>query len=99
MLRGSRQVSLDSQSKAELYKYSLFHRLRLDFTSALDITAMISSDGEKIQLSQNISTAAARGAVEKWLLQVQDVMIVSVRDVIEQAKDVRALVSSPDVHS
>ena len=50
---------------------------------------MYSSEGEKVKLSQSISTSAARGAVEKWLLQVQDVMIVSVKDVIEQARDVR----------
>ena len=31
---------------------------------------------------------AARGAVEKWLLQVQDVMLTSLRDVIEKARDV-----------
>ena len=49
---------------------------------------MFSSEGEKVKLSQSISTSAARGAVEKWLLQVQDTMIVSVRDVIEQARDV-----------
>ena len=39
-------------------------------------------------LSQTISTVAARGAVEKWLLQVQDVMLTSLRDVIEKARDV-----------
>ena len=50
---------------------------------------MFSSEGEKVQLSQTISTSAARGAVEKWLLQVQDVMIVSLKDVVEQAKEVR----------
>lgn len=49
---------------------------------------MFSSEGEKVELSQSISTAAARGAVEKWLLQVQDIMIISVRDVIERAKEV-----------
>ena len=49
---------------------------------------MFSSEGEKVKLSQSISTSAARGAVEKWLLQVQDTMIVSVKDVIEQARDV-----------
>ena len=56
---------------------------------------MFSSEGEKVKLSQSISTSAARGAVEKWLLQVQDIMIVSVRDVIEQARDVRVHV---DIH-
>ena len=49
---------------------------------------MLSSEGEKVQLSQVISTSAARGAVEKWLLQVEGVMLMSVRDVIEKARDV-----------
>ena len=49
---------------------------------------MFSSEGEKVDLSQTISTSAARGAVEKWLLQVQDVMVVSVRDIIQQSKEV-----------
>ena len=44
--------------------------------------------GEKVELSQPISTSEARGAVEKWLLQVQDVMLMSVRDVIAKSRDV-----------
>ncbi|XP_059163826.1 dynein axonemal heavy chain 12-like isoform X1 [Physella acuta] len=58
---------------------------KLEFDNQLDIHAMFSSEGEKIKLSQVISTSEARGAVEKWLLQVQDVMLMSVRDVIERA--------------
>jgi len=42
-----------------------------------------------VAFSSAISTSAARGAVEKWLLEVQDNMIVSVRDVIAKARDVR----------
>lgn len=33
-------------------------------------------------MSQSISTSAARGAVEKWLLEVQDTMLRSVHDVM-----------------
>ncbi|XP_015752501.1 PREDICTED: dynein heavy chain 12, axonemal-like [Acropora digitifera] len=58
---------------------------KLEFTSSLDITHMYSSEGEKVPLSETISTSEARGAVEKWLLQVQDVMLVSIRDIIERA--------------
>lgn len=61
---------------------------RLQFEENLDIVGMFSSEGEKVMLSQAISTAAAKGAVEKWLLQVQDVMTISVRDVVEKAKNV-----------
>ena len=61
---------------------------KLEFLPNLDIAAMFSSEGEKVELSQIISTSAARGAVEKWLLQVEEVMVVSVRDIIQQAKEV-----------
>lgn len=37
----------------------------------------------QVKLSSVISTSEARGAVEKWLLQVQDIMLLSVRDVVE----------------
>ncbi|CAH8626747.1 unnamed protein product [Dicrocoelium dendriticum] len=60
---------------------------KLEFDSRLDIKAMFSSEGEKVILSQIVSTSAARGAVEKWLLQVQDSMLLSVRDVIEAARE------------
>jgi len=50
---------------------------------------MFSSEREKVDFSQPISTSAARGAVEKWLLQVEEVMTVSVKDVIQSAKEVR----------
>eukprot|EP00118_Oscarella_pearsei_P019988 m.215265 g.215265 ORF g.215265 m.215265 type:complete len:3605 (+) comp39831_c0_seq13:113-10927(+) len=58
---------------------------KLNFTDAFDITALYSSEGEKVELSETISTSAAHGAVEKWLLQVQDVMLRSVHDVMERS--------------
>jgi hypothetical protein len=39
-------------------------------------------------MSEVISTTEARGAVEKWLLQVQDVMLLSIRDIIEKSVQV-----------
>nr|CAH8846959.1 unnamed protein product [Trichobilharzia regenti] len=60
---------------------------KLEFDNRLDIKAMFSSEGEKVQLSQPISTSEARGAVEKWLLQVEKVMVMSVRDVIAAARE------------
>jgi len=64
---------------------------KLEFDSKLDIHAMYSSEGEKIQMSQVISTSEARGAVEKWLLQVQDIMLMSVRQVCAKAVEVCTL--------
>ncbi|KAL6119092.1 dnah12 [Pungitius sinensis] len=59
---------------------------KLDFLPNLDIQAMYSSEGERVQLIQQISTSEAKGAVEKWLVQVEDVMIRSVRDVVARSR-------------
>ncbi|XP_027026371.2 dynein axonemal heavy chain 12 [Tachysurus fulvidraco] len=59
---------------------------KLDFLPNLDIQAMYSSEGERVGLVQLISTSEARGAVEKWLVQVEDVMVQSVRDIINRAR-------------
>jgi dynein heavy chain, axonemal len=59
---------------------------KLEFDAKLDIHAMFSSENEKVKFSRSINTAECKGAVEKWLLQVQDVMLVSLRDVIEAAR-------------
>lgn len=52
---------------------------------------MYSSEGERVQLIQLISTSEAKGAVEKWLVQVEDVMLRSVRDVVARSRVVRSL--------
>ncbi|KAI9530578.1 hypothetical protein NQZ68_000068 [Dissostichus eleginoides] len=59
---------------------------KLDFLPNLDIQAMYSSEGERVPLIQNISTSDAKGAVEKWLLQVEDLMLRSVRDVVARSR-------------
>ncbi|KAM4737020.1 LOW QUALITY PROTEIN: dynein axonemal heavy chain 12-like [Anableps anableps] len=59
---------------------------KLDFLPNLDIQAMYSSEGERVDLIQHISTSEAKGAVEKWLIQVEDVMLRSVRDVIARSR-------------
>ena len=61
---------------------------KLEFDSRMDILAMFSSEGEKVKLSQSISTSETRGAVEKWLLQVQDIMLMSIRDVTAASREV-----------
>uniref|UniRef100_A0A8C4EB11 Dynein axonemal heavy chain 12 n=1 Tax=Dicentrarchus labrax TaxID=13489 RepID=A0A8C4EB11_DICLA len=59
---------------------------KLDFLPNLDIQAMYSSEGERVQLIQHISTSEAKGAVEKWLVQVEDLMLRSVRDVVARSR-------------
>uniref|UniRef100_A0A8C8EFI1 Dynein axonemal heavy chain 12 n=1 Tax=Otus sunia TaxID=257818 RepID=A0A8C8EFI1_9STRI len=63
---------------------------KLHFLPNLDIKAMYSSEGERVELISTISTSEARGAVEKWLIQVEDIMLKSIHDVIARSRMVRA---------
>uniref|UniRef100_A0A803YSM1 Dynein axonemal heavy chain 12 n=1 Tax=Meleagris gallopavo TaxID=9103 RepID=A0A803YSM1_MELGA len=59
---------------------------KLHFLPNLDIKAMYSSEGERVELISTISTSEARGAVEKWLIQVEDVMLKSIHSVIAKSR-------------
>lgn len=53
---------------------------RLEFDSKLMIHAMFSVEMEKIDFLDPINTEEAHGAVEKWLVQVETQMLVSVKE-------------------
>ncbi|XP_063790494.1 dynein axonemal heavy chain 3 isoform X2 [Pseudophryne corroboree] len=55
---------------------------KLEFTEDLEITGMISSEMETVPFTQKIYPAKAKGMVEKWLLQVEENMLASMRQVI-----------------
>ncbi|KAB5587265.1 hypothetical protein PHYPO_G00011210 [Pangasianodon hypophthalmus] len=56
---------------------------KLEFTAELEITGMISSERETVPFTDPIYPAKAKGMVEKWLLEVEHMMLRSVRDVIQ----------------
>ncbi|XP_041823134.1 dynein heavy chain 3, axonemal [Melanotaenia boesemani] len=57
---------------------------KLEFTEDMEITGMISSEKETVPFTEKINPAQAKGMVEKWLLQVERLMLNSVRHVIYQ---------------
>ncbi|KAJ8944983.1 hypothetical protein NQ318_010185 [Aromia moschata] len=54
----------------------------LEFDDKLQIWAMYSQENEKINFKAVINTKDAGGSVEKWLIQVEEQMVLSVRDQI-----------------
>ncbi|TRY89707.1 hypothetical protein DNTS_033848, partial [Danionella cerebrum] len=60
---------------------------KLEFTPELEITGMISSEKETVPLIETIYPVHAKGMVEKWLLQVEHTMLMSIRNVIKQGME------------
>ncbi|NXC38348.1 DYH3 protein, partial [Penelope pileata] len=56
---------------------------KLEFTEKLEILGMISSEKEMVPFIDKIYPMNAKGMVEKWLLQVEEMMLASVRQVLQ----------------
>lgn len=52
---------------------------RLNFNDSLEAFAMTSVEREQVNFLEKVSTAAARGSVEKWLSQVEEQMLSSIK--------------------
>ncbi|XP_024913275.1 dynein heavy chain 3, axonemal-like [Cynoglossus semilaevis] len=57
---------------------------KLEFNKDLEITGMISSEKETVPFTEKIFPSQANGMVEKWLLQVEHMMLKSVQHVISE---------------
>ncbi|KAH9266776.1 hypothetical protein BASA84_000973, partial [Batrachochytrium salamandrivorans] len=57
----------------------------LEFDDKLNITSLYSSENEQLTLVQKVSTADAKGAVEKWLCDVESAMLSSLQSIIKAA--------------
>ncbi|KAF5272111.1 hypothetical protein FQA39_LY01194 [Lamprigera yunnana] len=53
---------------------------RLEFDQELKIHAMFSEEQERVDFLEIIDTVAARGSVEKWLVEVETQMLIAVQD-------------------
>ncbi|KAM9385712.1 LOW QUALITY PROTEIN: dynein axonemal heavy chain 3 [Pholidichthys leucotaenia] len=57
---------------------------KLDFTEDMEIIGMISSEKETVPITEKIYPTHVKGMVEKWLLEVEKLMLRSVQHVIHQ---------------
>ncbi|XP_069947362.1 dynein axonemal heavy chain 3-like [Cherax quadricarinatus] len=58
---------------------------RLHFSAQQEIEGMISAEGELVQFSNRVIPAKARGLVERWLVEVEEMMVQSMQDVAVRA--------------
>lgn len=58
---------------------------KLRFTKDEEIIGMLSAEEEYVPLSGKIYPADAKGMVERWLCQVEELMVASLRDIAEES--------------
>ncbi|CAH3192981.1 unnamed protein product, partial [Porites evermanni] len=58
---------------------------KLEFDERKEINAMISAEGETVKFARKVVPGHARGLVEKWLLQIEQVMKLSLQEVMSEA--------------
>ncbi|XP_063993893.1 dynein axonemal heavy chain 3 [Diachasmimorpha longicaudata] len=58
---------------------------KLKFTKDEEIIGMLSDEDEYVPMSGKIYPADAKGMVEKWLCQVEEMMIMSLRDIAQDS--------------
>lgn len=68
---------------------------KLDFGPDLSIHAMVSAEQEVVHFKEHISTRAANGKVEEWLLQVEEAMFASIHDVTAKVRRIPSSASRP----
>ncbi|XP_009068409.1 PREDICTED: dynein heavy chain 3, axonemal [Acanthisitta chloris] len=56
---------------------------KLEFTEDLEIVGMISSEKEVVPFIEKIYPVKANGMVEKWLQQVEEMMLASIKQVLQ----------------
>ncbi|KAG2454516.1 hypothetical protein HYH02_000363 [Chlamydomonas schloesseri] len=71
------------------------HRLQFETNTNGVVSAMLSLEGEKVPFMQHINTAAARGKVEQWLLEVEARMFEAVHAVTGRGIEEYAAASAP----
>lgn len=59
--------------------------------STLQVTAMLSEEGEKLSLKTTFNPKAAGGNVEKWFIEAEAAMRETVKDVTRKSFDAHAV--------
>jgi len=59
----------------------------LDFDENTIVQGMVSAEGEKVGWVKTLNPAEARGAVEKWLLETERIMMMSIKDHIQKSAE------------